>query len=154
MIQQNIILLINHAIHDLKSLKVAGCIIFINLSILNLLRQLPFTLSRLVRVLQFQPVLVHWEAHGFYTLVMEGQTSLDTFMESLGRFSCGIDITSLLGLHVTFLMINRCLNHPISDSLCNDILGRLLTFEAQSYANISKGNARVREGEATDACAN
>jgi len=55
---------------DLHSLKLTTRIIIVNISILNLLGQLPLSLPGLLSVLKFKPVLIHGEPHSLNAIVM------------------------------------------------------------------------------------
>lgn len=77
------------------------------------------------------------------TLIVKAQASLDTSVERLTRFTRQVDITSILALHVSLLMVQGSVNNTIPDSLGDNIFSRLFTVQAKTKADVSERYPRV-----------
>ena len=64
------------------------------------------------------------------TLIVQSQTGADTLVERLTGLASGVNITDLLALHESVLVVKRSLNDTIANSLGYNILGRLFAVEA------------------------
>merc|ERR1712192_281180 len=53
---------------------------------------------------------------------MQVEAELNSLVESDLWLSGAIDVTGILGLHCTRLMVKHCLYHTISDGLSNNML--------------------------------
>lgn len=135
----------------LQALEVACRIVIVNVTILDLLGQLALALPGLLGVLQLQPVLVHWVAHGLDALVVQGQASPDAVVERLARLASGVDVSRLLRLHKALLVVDRGLDDTVADSLCNNVLCRLFALQTKANADVTERDARVRERQHANA---
>ena len=84
------------------------------------------------------------------TLVVQLQAKLNSLVESLLRLVRGINVDDILALHVTLLMLQRSLDHSISDSFCADIFRLFFGIEMQFLADLLQRDARIGEGERTE----
>ena len=81
---------------------------------------------------------------------MKIQTKLNSLVKGNLRFPGAVDITGVLGLHDSLIMIKFRLNNSISDCLGNNKLGILRTVQHEFLGNVSKGDLAVGERDGLD----
>merc|ERR1719234_629494 len=74
---------------------------------------------------------------------MQVKAEFNPLVESDLWLSCAVNITGILGLHCTRLMVKHCLYHTISDGLCHNMLSILRTVDLQLGGNVSKCDTAV-----------
>merc|ERR1719234_2760360 len=74
---------------------------------------------------------------------MQVKAELNSLVESNLWLSGAVDITGILGLHCTRLMVKHCLYHTISDGLCHNMLSVLGAVHLQLGGNVSKCDTAV-----------
>merc|ERR1719234_2280090 len=78
---------------------------------------------------------------------MQIEAELNSLVESNLWLSGAVNITGVLGLHCTRLMVKHCLYNTISDSLCHNVLGILGAVDLQLGCNVSECDSAVGEAD-------
>merc|ERR1719234_3028325 len=78
---------------------------------------------------------------------MQVKAELNSLVESDLWLSGAVDITGILGLHCTRLMVKHCLYHTISDCLGDNMLSILRTVDLQLGGNVSKCDPTVGKAD-------
>merc|ERR1719376_580701 len=78
---------------------------------------------------------------------MQVKAELNSLVESDLWLSGAVNITGVLGLHCTRLMVKHCLYHTISDCLCHNMLSILRAVHLQLGGNVGKCDPAVRKAD-------
>merc|ERR1719180_543496 len=78
---------------------------------------------------------------------MQVEAELNSLVESDLWLSGAVNITSVLGLHCTRLMVKHCLYHTISDCLCHNMLSVLRAVHLQLCGNVGKCDPTVGKAD-------
>merc|ERR1719234_955295 len=78
---------------------------------------------------------------------MQVKAEFNPLVESDLWLSGAVDITGILGLHCTRLMVKHCLYHTISNRLCHNMLSVLRTVHLQLGGNVGKCDPTVGKAD-------
>merc|ERR1719234_1300178 len=78
---------------------------------------------------------------------MQIEAELNSLVESDLWLSGAVNITCILGLHCTRLMVKHCLYHTIPDCLCHNMLSILRAVDLQLGGNVGKCDTAVRKAD-------
>merc|ERR1719234_2397529 len=78
---------------------------------------------------------------------MQVKAELNSLVEGDLWLSGAVDITGILGLHCTRLMVKHCLYHTISDRLCHNMLSVLRAVDLQLGSNVGKCDPAVGKAD-------
>merc|ERR1719234_2599947 len=78
---------------------------------------------------------------------MQVQAELNSLVESNLWLSGAVNITGILRLHCTRLMVKHCLYHTVSDCLCHNMLSILRAVHLQLGSNVGKCDPTVGKAD-------
>merc|ERR1719234_264391 len=78
---------------------------------------------------------------------MQIEAELNSLVEGNLWLSGAVNITGVLRLHCTRLMVKHCLYHTISDCLCHNMLSILRAVDLQLGGNIGKCDPAVGKAD-------
>ena len=82
---------------------------------------------------------------GFDSVVAGFHAELDAFVQDALRLIGSVDISLRERLNVLLIVVDRCINDTISDSLGNDLLNFFDTLKAELLCDVSNRDLRVRD---------
>ena len=80
-------------------------------------------------------------------MIMKVQTELNSLIKRNLWFSCAVQITGVLALHDSLLMVQLSLNDTISNSFSDNKLGVLGTVQHQLLSDVTEGDLAVGQGD-------
>ena len=80
-------------------------------------------------------------------MIMKVQTELNPLIKRNLWFSSAVQITRVLALHDSLLMIQLSLNDTISNSFSDNKLGVLRTVQHQLLSDVAEGDLAVGQGD-------
>merc|ERR1719234_1683444 len=78
---------------------------------------------------------------------MQIEAELNSLVESNLWLSGAVNITGILGLHCTRLMVKHCLYNTISDCLCHNMFSILRAVDLQLGGNVGECDSAVGEAD-------
>ena len=105
----------------MRRLKKQHSIVLFLSDLFSILQVLLFPLPLFLCILQVVIVRFGREPHGFDAVVVDVEAESNALVVCFQGFVGPINVSTVVALHITFLMIDSCLDHTIMDSLWMDI---------------------------------
>merc|ERR1719234_255429 len=83
---------------------------------------------------------------------MQIEAELNSLVEGNLWLSGAVNITCVLGLHCTRLMVKHCLYNTVSDCLCHNVLSVLGAVHLQLCGNVGKCDSAVGKADRSHRC--